>query len=119
MTIAGWKLILLFVALIALLAKPAGRLLFRLYDDRPLSLEARRYRLAGTGSREQSWLKLVAGALEVDPAAHRVTKKGEAVHLTPKEFALLSELARHAGKVLTHRHLLSTIWGEAHIADVE
>lgn len=63
--------------------------------------------------------KIVAGAMEIDPAAHRVSKRGKSVHLTPKEFALLSELARHAGKVLTHRHLLGTIWGDAHVCDVE
>jgi two-component system KDP operon response regulator KdpE len=63
--------------------------------------------------------KMVAGSIAIDVGAHRVTKNGIAVHLTPKEFALLSELARHAGKVLTHRHLLAAIWGEAHVADVE
>ncbi len=63
--------------------------------------------------------KLVAGLIEIDSAAHRVTKLGKALHLTPKEFALLTELARHAGKVLTHRYLLTAVWGEAHIADVE
>ena len=63
--------------------------------------------------------RIIAGSIEIDPAAHRVTKDGKAVHLTPKEFALLFELARHAGKVLTHRHLLVAIWGEAHVGDVE
>ena len=62
---------------------------------------------------------LLVGSIAIDSAAHRVTKGGDAVHLTPKEFALLSELARHAGKVLTHRHLLSAIWGAAHLNDVE
>lgn len=63
--------------------------------------------------------KMVAGPVEIDIAAHRVSKHGNDVRLTPKEFSLLSELARHAGKVLTHRHLLQTIWGEAHVGDVE
>lgn len=63
--------------------------------------------------------KIIAGGIEIDPAAHRVTRRGVSVHLTPKEFALLSELAKHAGKVLTHRHILSAIWGEAHVDDVE
>lgn len=62
---------------------------------------------------------IVVGPIEIDIASHRVTKRGDAIHLTPKEFALLSELARHAGKVLTHRHLLLAIWGEAHVQDVE
>jgi two-component system KDP operon response regulator KdpE len=63
--------------------------------------------------------KLVAGPIEVDALAHRVAKRGVYVHLTPKEFSLLAELARHAGKILTHRHLLGKIWGEAHVGDVE
>lgn len=63
--------------------------------------------------------KLVAGPIEIDSAAHRASKNGVVVHLTPKEFGLLSELARHPGKVLTHRHLLGAIWGEAHTDDVE
>lgn len=63
--------------------------------------------------------KLVAGPLEIDTAAHRVSKSGLAIHLTPKEYGLLTELARHAGRVLTHRHLLGAIWGEAHVGDVE
>ena len=62
---------------------------------------------------------LRVGAIEIDGAAHRVIKQGATLHLTPKEFALLFELARHAGKVLTHRHLLAAIWGEAHTNDVE
>ena len=42
----------------------------------------------------------------------------EAIRLTPREFDLLAELARHAGRVLTHRHLLQKVWGPAHGEDV-
>lgn len=42
-----------------------------------------------------------------------VTKAGEAVHLTPKEFAVFAELAKHAGRVLTHHQLLRAVWGPA------
>ncbi|WP_370309480.1 response regulator [Sphingobium abikonense] len=63
--------------------------------------------------------KLRAGPVEIDTGAHRVARNGTAVHLTPKEFSLLLELVRHAGKVLTHRHLLQTVWGEAHLGDIE
>ncbi len=41
------------------------------------------------------------------------------MRLTPKEYALLAELARHPGRVLTHVHLLRTVWGPAHVDDVE
>ena len=51
------------------------------------------------------------GDFLVDPAAHIVTVSGHEVHLTPKEFDLLLLFARNAGKVLTHRVLLTTVWG--------
>ena len=57
---------------------------------------------------------IICGPLLVDLFRHTVTRGGEAVHLTPKEFAVLAELARHAGRVLTHRQLLRAVWGPAH-----
>ncbi|HET7133682.1 MAG TPA: winged helix-turn-helix domain-containing protein, partial [Gammaproteobacteria bacterium] len=42
-----------------------------------------------------------------------VTVDGSVVHLTPIEFKLLLELARSAGRVLTHQHLLREVWGPA------
>ncbi|HEY6448218.1 MAG TPA: response regulator transcription factor [Acidobacteriaceae bacterium] len=51
------------------------------------------------------------GDFVVDPAAHTITVAGRAVHLTPKEFDLLLLFARNAGKVLTHRTLLTAVWG--------
>lgn len=52
------------------------------------------------------------GHLEVDLATRRILKDGVEVKLTPIEYALLRLLVTHAGKVLTHRHLLSEVWGE-------
>ncbi|MBB3102612.1 response regulator [Azomonas macrocytogenes] len=49
--------------------------------------------------------------LEIDLAAHRVALHGETVHLTPTEFKLLARLARSAGQVVTHRQLLTDVWG--------
>lgn len=63
--------------------------------------------------------RITAGDIVVDTAAHLVTRAGQDVKLTRKEFALLAELASHAGKVLTHSHLLRAVWGEAHTEDVE
>ncbi|CAN5915680.1 two-component system response regulator KdpE [soil metagenome] len=54
---------------------------------------------------------LAIGPLRVDQARHEVTLDTELVHLTPIEFRLLAFLARHAGKVLTHRQLLHEVWG--------
>jgi len=51
------------------------------------------------------------GDFRVDPEAHTVTVSGRGVHLTPKEFDLLLHFARHSGKVLTHRALLTAVWG--------
>jgi two-component system KDP operon response regulator KdpE len=61
---------------------------------------------------------LEAGPLRVDLARREVTVDGREIRLTPTEFKLLSLLARHAGKVLTHRQILKEVWGpnatEAH-----
>src|SRR6201985_1730736 len=51
------------------------------------------------------------GDFSVDVAAHTVSVSGRSVHLTPKEFDLLLLFARNAGKVLTHRVLLTAVWG--------
>ncbi len=51
------------------------------------------------------------GGLRVDLARRQVSRDGVAVHLTPNEYKLLVTLVRHAGKVLTHRHLLREVWG--------
>lgn len=54
---------------------------------------------------------LEAGEFRIDLDAHTVTHAGEQLHLTPKEFDLLTHLVRNAGKVLTHRALLGAVWG--------
>ena len=57
---------------------------------------------------------LVFGEVAIDLYRRTATRGGAAVHLTPKEFAVLAELARNAGRVLTHRYLLRAVWGPAH-----
>jgi two-component system KDP operon response regulator KdpE len=59
--------------------------------------------------RETAAIKV--GEFVVDSNAHSITLQGKPVHLTPKEFDLLLHLARHAGKVITHRALLTAVWG--------
>jgi two-component system KDP operon response regulator KdpE len=54
---------------------------------------------------------LVIGPIAIDQARHEVNVNGAAVHLTPIEFRLLALLARHTGKVMTHRQLLNEVWG--------
>jgi len=53
----------------------------------------------------------VLGEIEVDPARHTVRRKGQAVHLTAKEFALLVALLEAKGRVLSRQTLLEQIWG--------
>jgi len=62
---------------------------------------------------------LVIGDLEIDNVRHRVTRGSSDLRLTPKEFELLSFLARHAGKVVTHRQILTAVWGPAHSEDTQ
>jgi two-component system KDP operon response regulator KdpE len=54
------------------------------------------------------------GAVTLDLTARSVTRDGLPLHLTPIEFRLLSTLACHAGKVMTHTQLLREVWGPGH-----
>jgi two-component system KDP operon response regulator KdpE len=56
-----------------------------------------------------------SGSLRVELDKRRVYRDGEEVHLTPIEYRLLMALVKHAGKVLTHRHLLTEVWGPSHV----
>jgi len=57
------------------------------------------------------------GPLRMDFGRREVTMAGEEVNLTPNEYRLLALLARNAGKVLTHRQILTEVWGPAHAAE--
>jgi len=57
---------------------------------------------------------LEVGDVTIDLYHRNVRRGGEPVHLTPKEYAVLAELAKHPGRVLSHAHLLRTAWGPAH-----
>jgi len=61
----------------------------------------------------------VSGDLAVDLVRRHVTRGGHEVKLSPKEFDLLRHLVMHAGKVLTHRHLLREVWGPAQADEVQ
>lgn len=76
---------------------------------------ALRRRLAG----ETGVAVVRRGDVTIDLLARIVSKAGAEVHLTPKEFALVAELARHAGRVVTHGQLLRAVWGPGHETDVE
>ncbi len=57
--------------------------------------------------------------LEVDLDRRLVRAEGQPVSLTPREYDLLVLLVRHAGRVITHRQLLTAVWGPAHTHDVQ
>jgi two-component system KDP operon response regulator KdpE len=68
---------------------------------------ALRHRLVAQGSPPI----VRTGALVVDLVHRTVTRGGDEIRLSPKEYDILRELVMHAGKVLTHRHLLRVAWG--------
>ncbi len=55
------------------------------------------------------------GNLRIDLVHRTVTRAGQAVHLTPIEYRMLTVLLTHAGRVLTHRQLLKEVWGPSHV----
>jgi two-component system KDP operon response regulator KdpE len=54
------------------------------------------------------------GDLTIDLARRRVTRKGEIVNLTPREFRLLATLVRHKGRPISHEYLLDSVWGSGY-----
>lgn len=62
---------------------------------------------------------VTAGSVTIDLFQRSVSRDGRQVHLTPKEYAVLAELAKHPGRVLSHEHLLRTAWGPAQEAQTE
>jgi two-component system KDP operon response regulator KdpE len=70
-----------------------------------------------SGAEEPDAPAFTAGPLTVDFARRRVTVSGEEVHLTPIEFDLLKQMAAHPDRVLTHRQLLTRVWGPEYADD--
>jgi two-component system KDP operon response regulator KdpE len=76
---------------------------------------ALRSRLTAEGARSQ----VEVGPVSIDLVQRRIHRDGEEVHLTPKEYAVLTELARFPGRVITHEKLLATVWPHDHDRHVE
>lgn len=74
-----------------------------------------RQRLASEAERQV----VEAGPVTIDLLARTVRRDGETVHVTPKEWNLLQDLAKHPGRVLTHESLLRSVWGPAHVGQTE
>ena len=83
------------------------------YVTKPFSIQELLARVRAHLRRapERAESAISAGHFVIDAAAHSVEVMGKPVHLTPKEFELLLHLARHAGRVMTHRALLTGVWG--------
>ncbi len=97
------------------------------YMTKPFSIEELLARIAATLRRTrppaepgESVPQLIdVGELRIDLASEQVFRRGERVHLTPTEFALLRELATNRGKLLTHAHLLRRVWGRGYETETE
>lgn len=74
-----------------------------------------RQRLASESERQL----VEVGRVQVDLLGRTVRRDGVEVHVTPKEWDLLAELAKHLGRVLTHEKLLRRVWGPAHVGQTE
>lgn len=92
------------------------------YVEKPFGigeLTARiRTALRHRGRRDAIPVIMEVDGLTIDPVKRLVSRGGETVHLTPKEYDLLLLLARHTGRVVTHRTLLTSVWGPAHGDDL-
>lgn len=92
------------------------------YVTKPFSVEellarirtALRHRVQQQGGQPL----FVAGALSVDLVRRTVLRNSAEVKLSPKEYGILQQLVIHAGRVLTHRHLLREVWGQENVDDV-
>jgi two-component system, OmpR family, KDP operon response regulator KdpE len=83
------------------------------YVTKPFSIQELLARVRAHLRRapERTSNAIEAGDFRVDVAAHSITVQEKLLHLTPKEFDLLAHLTRNAGKVMTHRALLTAVWG--------
>lgn len=75
--------------------------------------------LRGRERRFSSQAVFTSGSLTIDFARRRVALEGDEVRLTPREYDLLRVLARHAGRVVTHRQLIAAVWGADATVDAQ
>jgi two-component system, OmpR family, KDP operon response regulator KdpE len=83
------------------------------YVTKPFSIQELLARVRAHLRRapERTTAAIETGDFLIDSNAHTIAVMGNQIHLTPKEFDLLLHLARNAGKVMTHRALLTSVWG--------
>lgn len=78
----------------------------------------RRQEAAAAPAAEAQNADIQVGDLTIHPDAYTVTKRGENINLTHREFELLYYLAQHIGQVINREHLLQTVWGYDYFGDV-
>jgi DNA-binding response OmpR family regulator len=95
------------------------------YITKPFSSKEMLARVRAVLKRSQSSTappaetEILCGDLLIDLARHRVTVADREIHLTPTEYKLLHELARHHDQVLLHEHLLTAVWGTEYRDDLD
>ncbi|AIE61673.1 response regulator YycF [Bacillus methanolicus] len=78
----------------------------------------RHQQIASKPGEEEESNEITVGSLVIQPDAYVVSKRGETIELTHREFELLHYLAKHIGQVMTREHLLQTVWGYDYYGDV-
>ena len=78
----------------------------------------RRHQAGASLPLEEESNEITVGALTIHPDAYVVSKRGDTIELTHREFELLHYLAKHIGQVMTREHLLQTVWGYDYFGDV-
>lgn len=94
------------------------------YVTKPFGMDELLARIRATLRRAPAAAGESAGIVEIgdfciDLDAHTLTLKQREIHLTPKEYDLMVYLAKHPGKVLTHRALLAAVWGGDYTGQTE
>ena len=91
------------------------------YVTKPFSIQELLARVRAHLRRapERASAAIEVGDFSIDPDAHNVSIADKPIHLTPKEFDLLLHLARQSGKVITHKALLSAVWGSQSVYQPE
>jgi two-component system, OmpR family, KDP operon response regulator KdpE len=85
----------------------------------PAELVARLRAVLRRAPRGTEQPRIEADGLVVDLAAHEVSRNGELVHLTPTEFDILRALVLNRGRLMTHRTLLTEVWGPGYAEDTQ
>lgn len=78
----------------------------------------RHQQLSEMMNEEPETNEISVGSLTIHPDAYVVSKRGETIELTHREFELLHYLSKHIGQVMTREHLLQTVWGYDYFGDV-